>query len=400
MKKQKHISCGRKPHTRQNQAHQSAGMRPRPSPTTLLQRAQHAPDTLSAHDVLRLQRVHGNQVVQRLLAKQVQPRHTTGTNQIQRIFYKDSTIHATADYWNTKIAWNNESKEAYTRKPKDTDPSFKDLFDGENATKIKAYIKKAIGSDVTTAASYAKNDTGASSAIRAAGFLKSSDYVGDTPGYQATARKLAAALAAHGQMIQPTYSGQRFYDAGSVDDAIEFILKPKDMIPEEADLPGKDESISYRKGKHDSVWGLVCSLIALVKMEGLDAVKRKVSDDEISDEIEAVQALHGHYKGKGVEYDDTSTHPALYSEWGYSLIFSGKVNFNVLHKHLRLKKDQTFIFDIEGHTVKVKVKKDLPVYDSNTMPTITPSEYFETFSDEDNYKEDEFSKAVEYIYKK
>lgn len=400
MTKQKHISPGRRPNIRHNQTHQFSGMRPQSAASTLLQRAQHAPDTLSAHDVLRLQRTHGNQTVQRLLANRVQQNQTTADNPIQRVLYNDNTIHATADYWDTKIAWNNESKEAYTRKPKESDPTFKALFDGENATKIKGFIKKATGLDVTTATSYPKNDTGAKNAIKAAKFVKKSDFVDDTPGYQATLRKVAAVLAAHGQLIKPSYSGQRFYDAGSVDDAIEFILKPKDMIPEEADLPGKDESISHRKGKHDSVWGLVCSLIALVKMEGVDAVKSKVEAESLSGEIAAVQALHGYYKGKGIEYDDTSTHPALYSEWGYSLIFSGKANFNVLHKHLRLKKDQTLIFDIEGHTVKIKVKKDLPVFNSSTMPTITPSEYFETFSDSDNYKENEFTKAVEYIYKK
>jgi len=113
---------------------------------------------------------------------------------------------------------------------------------------------------------------------------------------------------------------------------------------------------------------------------------------------DSVQALHKYYVENDVRYDDTSTRLKVMDEWGYEIIFAGEVPWTDLPLHVALKRNKDYIFDIEGHTVKVSVTRDIPEPPASLAK---PAGYFLPESDPDNYKSGaEFTKRVRYIWAK
>jgi len=87
-----------------------------------------------------------------------------------------------------------------------------------------------------------------------------------------------------------------------------------------------------------------------------DATQAKAKEDE--DVYIRTSALHWYYfVDKGLLYDDASTHPGLFAEWDYRLIFSGQSSFRDLAANLppgvTLERGKGYIFDVTGHAVYV-----------------------------------------------
>lgn len=210
------------------------------------------------------------------------------------------------------------------------------------------------------------------------------------------------------------------YDANtfaSVQEAtIDLVMDPEDFLPEAPDLPeaGKPLTSVRKEFEHASVgakkkkgksearalptyWEFVCVLIALVEVGGLDAAKAKSGAKKTPGDVtEAVQSLHDHYMGRDVplQYDDSSARRKIMTEWGYSMIFSGRSAWTELPSRVALAAGK-YIFDIKGHTVAVDVLKDI----GPTTKIDKESEYFKCHSDPKNYNKDEFKEQVHYIWK-
>ena len=69
--------------------------------------------------------------------------------------------------------------------------------------------------------------------------------------------------------------------------------------------------------------------------------------------------MHKHYYvGKGVKYDDSSTHMGLFRSWGFRLIHNHETEWKNLHKVVDLKQ-KTYIMGMPGHQMAVTVNQDL-----------------------------------------
>ena len=177
------------------------------------------------------------------------------------------------------------------------------------------------------------------------------------------------------------------------------VLLPIDYLPEPDDLPGANEDLRDKtiraNGKRS--WQLVCTLIALYKADGIGKVQEVLEDNTIEDNIDAVvTAMHRAFLAEDIQYDDTSSRYLVMKKFGYRMIFSGRSSWAELHNHVMLNGERTYIFDIEGHTVKVRMKRDYGPYIPEP-PKLT--DVFEPDSDDDNYSRGaEFLKNVHYIW--
>jgi hypothetical protein len=185
-----------------------------------------------------------------------------------------------------------------------------------------------------------------------------------------------------------------------VDEKTPLVLRPLEYFAQKPDLPKAGTPLFNKvpgKGKL-TYYHYTCVLIALVKQTGGEDFARQLTKSQsITNTETAVQALHDHYMGEKVQYDDTSTRFQIMEAWGYDLIFSGESGWMDLGKHVPLKAATKYVFDIPGHTVLVTVKKDLPA----TLPKkANLSDYFETHSDPRNYGEKETANPVRYVWKK
>ncbi|HEX6022796.1 MAG TPA: hypothetical protein VFZ00_12425 [Solirubrobacter sp.] len=157
------------------------------------------------------------------------------------------------------------------------------------------------------------------------------------------------------------------------------------------DVPGK---------KGTKQWAYACVLIALAKLdEGYKKVK-SLTHANVTTLEAAVQALHKYYVENDVQYDDSSTRFEIMKDWGYAPIWVGKAKFYDFTKSPDfpgLKKDQTYIFDITGHTCHIKPTKEI----KQGMAITRPKDFFETWSDPRNYAEEmTFGQEVLNIWQK
>jgi hypothetical protein len=177
------------------------------------------------------------------------------------------------------------------------------------------------------------------------------------------------------------------------------ILDPKTLVKAPDDIEGEFDITK------------VCGLIAIYKSEegnlqglrqkiGLVGVPPKYNDKQ---EQGYYKALHDYYyTTKGVQYDEPSTHPAIYTQdWGYSLIFTGDVGFKALPAQLpkALQVGKKYIFDLTHHTVFVTMKKQLnPGYQFGNEEPV--SDFFNFQSDGNNFNTGEAKQNVMNIYEK
>jgi hypothetical protein len=179
------------------------------------------------------------------------------------------------------------------------------------------------------------------------------------------------------------------------------ISTPDDFVPGANDLPGPNVDLGSHAGgaKTNTYFKLACVLIALAKHDTNYAKLREITGAAPNDIKDAVQALHRHYATEGVQYDDTATRFQMMNAWGYKAIFTSGCTWADLPKHVAMTTNKKYIFDIEGHTVCVRAKRDIALDPNGTLAN--PRNYLEPDSHEDNYKRGtEFDKAIKYIWEK
>lgn len=356
-----------------------------PGLATLIQRAKLDPGSLSPQEVLQLQRISGNRAVGQLLTGTAQSRPG---GVVQRLIYtqQNQTLHVPKNYGDLRIPWNDDERYSIEREPNDRDPTLSSLY-RKYRDKFNQYI--GAGIDQTIANMIVHEATNEDAGV----FLMSLLGEKDRP----TGNALRNIFLSPNRYLL-NYSGVKYWAASEVETNQEWAILPKDYIPQAPDLPPAGTSLQDKiPGKMGAKWWeYACVLIALVKQEGYDSVNEK-TDGDADNLNDAVQALHNYYKGKGIEYDDSSTRGAMMREWGYDLIFSGPVSFTNLRKHISLSAGKKYIFDITGHTVKVDLKKDMAKRDEDIADF---SEFFTFHSDPSNYSKDETAQQVLYIFAK
>ncbi len=341
---------------------------------------------LTPQRVLQLQRTLGNRQTQQLLA--AQPGQAP---LVQRLIYapENQQLRVPQTFMHVRIPWNDQTKYADIRAVRNDDPTLETIYQS-NKGKILEYVGASLGLTI-----YDIVKSNSDQAL--ADLLPPSDQGMSGKDKRAIKNALKDVFNSLSQLFTAgdnDYS-RRVYDVADVKP--QHILLPKDMIPETPDLPASGQSIKGTQGL-SAPWGLVCSLIALVKQEGYAAVQQKTEAEAAPTNLkDAVQMLHDHYKKQGVEYDDTSTHLQLFKEWGYNLIFVGPVSFAQLRRRIGLTTGKKYIFDIEGHTVRIAMKKNMLQQNADI---VNLDEYFTKDSDPENYKTDEFLKPIMYIYAK
>ena len=237
-------------------------------------------------------------------------------------------------------------------------------------------------------------------------------------GHNDTLSAVVTALKRYDRCLT-VHKGLQYWGKTEVPDG-DLVTLPESYIPGENDLPPKGTGLDADiVGAEPGTlyWEYACVLIAIVKHEGDQAVLQKIGKSGAklatprlstkkdkgpvitSKSYGVVQALHDYYLAKGVQYDDSSKTRQVLKEWGFDLIFTGPVVLLAdLCKHIELKKGGKYIFDIDGHTVKVDLLKDLA---KQANPIANVDEYFRFESDPQNYEVGkEKTKRILYIYQK
>jgi hypothetical protein len=320
---------------------------------------------LPRHRVLALQQSAGNQAVQRLIYTQA-----------------SQTLRVPKSYADKKLPWDGDYMGSRAVK-EDSDKTFLQIVN----QKKEHLAHVAGGINVSKVAAVA--------AVEDAAMVEMAGQMATKKAAAGTAAALKAVVPDPDRVMIYPGPPTQYAEAGDIES--HMILKAKDFFPEKPDLPDagakvRDQIPGAIKGQ--LLWNLTCVLIALIKAEGHANVKTLTSKTT-STLDEGVQALHDYYRDEGVEYDDTSSRFQVMNKWGYKPIFSGKCRWEELPLHLELKAGR-YIFDITGHTVMVDVLQDIPKADA---PLATTKGYFTCHSDKDNYKINEFTKDVEYIWK-
>ncbi|QFT37387.1 MULTISPECIES: hypothetical protein [unclassified Vibrio] len=202
----------------------------------------------------------------------------------------------------------------------------------------------------------------------------------------------------HQYQLLRVKDGVKYYDTESIGSNTEWIVAINNLIPEEDDLTRYFNVIPDKS--NSGIWGKVCRLIALAKMDQPYYAKTKeiTRDLGVTDELKAVQALHKYYyTDKHIMYDDVSCSSQIYTDFNYRMIFSGDCTYEDLKNHVVLESG-SYIFDIVGHSVKVDVLKKFDAYSEIKSENI--SEFFTYDSDPDNYTADEKIQKVNAIWKK
>lgn len=307
---------------------------------------------------------------------------------MQRLIYTeaDQRLHAYKSYGAQKILWNETTGYSAAKPSKDTKQVSLSKLYKSHTEAFNEYLKEAIGEDVSVLVIH-KADT-------------ANTLVDKLSAKKRAKAPVADALRAEDRFWH-VYPGTKHWVSDPV--PTEWALLPTDYIPQAPDLPSAETSVrSAVPGATmgETYWEYVCVLIAIVKQEGYDAVAEKTgTEEDVGDLDTAVQALHKYYVSKGIQYDDSSTRRTVMNEWGYSLVLTGPVAWTELHKKLTLKQDETYIVDISDHTVKIRIRQDLPAA-TEDVASENLRNYYETFSEEDNYDDDEMTKPVLYVFKK
>jgi hypothetical protein len=333
---------------------------------------------LGAESILALQRSAGNRAV------------------VQRLTWnaKTGNLGVPNEYASQRIPWDG----SYTaeRAPTGTDKTFFEL--AKQGTTFHAQVQEGLGLEwLDTVKPFPKDDAEKGSAPFVSNAMKGSQVPGDNAVYGKMVVDVAAGAVSQDQLITLT-PGAPFADLGAVKAARRFVPRPSAFLPEAPDLPemGVDLFSAVPNGNGKKYWEYACVLIALYKAEGITRVKELVKRDVPDAVVPAVHALHDYYISHEVQYDDGSARNRVMSDWGYSRVFAGFAHWDELPGRVELPSG-TYIFDIEGHTVKVKILKDI----STETKIDRRTDYFAPESDPKNYNPGkEFSKQITAIWKK
>lgn len=310
---------------------------------------------------------------------------------MQRLAWNSNngTLAVPTAYATQKVPWDGNYTE--DREPSGTDKTFYALAKDDYA--FKAAVANGLEVDFVNEVKHYPNqelETKASSMVKKKpGELTEKEQVA----YDETVREVAAATTSHNAVLSVA---ARFDNRDAVLAARHLVPDVKNYLPQEPDLPGAGVDVFSRvPGKGEQkYWEYVCVLIALYKADGIDKVKQITGKQNLTTSVgAAVQALHDYFIGKDIQYDDSAGEIQVMKEWGYRRIFAGSAAWDKLAVAMA---PGTYIFDIEGHTVKVKVLKQIA---SDTVIDRL-ADYFEPDSDKSNYNTSEFLKPVTSIWKK
>ncbi|MDA0164071.1 hypothetical protein OM076_27610 [Solirubrobacter ginsenosidimutans] len=330
--------------------------------------------TTPAANVLALQSAAGNRaVIQRLM-------YSGAHNQLA----VPDTFGGLSAKWNDALGYVDETSESKT---------VRDLWDG-GSQKFRKALKIGLGVDeLHSLRTVPVTDLRAEAATYS-----------DNPDDAGITKALSDSAAAHDRLFKPPLADP-LDTRTKVAKAISYLPQFKDLLPGAPDLPRAGESVmdeipgtEDERGVRKLYWTRTCVLIALYKNEGIDFTRGIIGgDEEVEDEVHTVvQKLHDKYIGAGIEYDDTATRLTVMNEWGYKMIFSGNTPWNKLSHSANFVPGKRYIVDIEGHTVKMRVKKAVP-----PKVDLEPvDEYFECDSDKQNYNTSEFLKKVLAVWQK
>jgi len=360
---------------------------------SLVKRAQQNPGGLSSGEVIHLQRTIGNHAVQRLL----NPKHQGSADQVQRLFADGyNALYVPLTWMSARFddmtetvqqALDDRDKEAMGRELKENFADNTGLsFDEAKSVNPPEQAKNKLAADGYTFQYFDPE-------AQTAGFgQKKTRRLQKKLGQTKLPQILATMLANHNRVYQLPADNKINIDVEKM--ATTLALNPEVLVKSPDDL---GESYEINK---------ICSLIALLKGETANlsklnaALKLKSTLKNLKDYY---ALLHRYfYQEKHIQYDEPSTHPAIYRDWGYSLIASGNTTFGSLSTILRQKlgAGKGYIFDITGHTVYITMRRDfLPGQLLGETERI--SDYFEFQSDPSNFPEaNEGTRRVSAIYAK
>jgi hypothetical protein len=375
---------------RQRAPEPARGAQPAPAavadvhPARLLAREEAAPGVLSAADVLRLQRAVGNRAVGRMLARTARaPRTRADPGGIQRTLAEpyDGTLYVTP-------SWLDRNFD-------DRDETVREVaLGGGSDLKNELLANLEVGTGEVIAG--VQEVKAPSEMLKT---LADKSYV--LAGPNAKARRIRLLKAALRDAVSDVSSVTVLPAAASTDQTGSNVLDP-------ASLRGKPTILPHHlvKAPDDLTGGYdvakVCALIALVKAEPRSALNAKLNRvANLGSDAAYYQALHAHYYTTNhVQYDEPSTHPPLYTEWGYTMVFSGGSSFRNLPYVLRkpLVTGKKYIVSIRGHVVYVTMRKAMQPGVAMTEKEVL-SDYFEYHSDPANYNVSH-DRDVDYIFEK
>ncbi len=316
-----------------------------------------------------------------MLARSVR-RRSTGGRVLQRLVYNtmSGALTVPSSYAGHKVRWNEKTGHV------DATGAEQSLFKLMQDDKLRLRFAEALGLDWIDKMQ----------ALETATLRQAAKQIAADPQDAGLVASIADAAESPLRLLR-IEKGTKL-DAATLPAATSPIAALDDLLPSAPDLPKAGESVRAKiPNTKKSYWEYMCTLIALVKHEGIARVRAIVKREDVADNLDAaVQALHDHYVGRGIQYDDTSTRMRVMTEWGYRMIFSGDAAWTELPLHVALKAGTKYIFDIEGHTMKVTLKRDMP---SATKPlTDLLATYFVCDSDKQNYNTSEFLKPVRRIW--
>jgi hypothetical protein len=354
-----------------------------PEQQTAMSPAPPAPDP-HVSSVLALQRSAGNRALQRLIYGQ-----------------KTKQLTVPESYGNQRVRWNGE----IIVKAGSPEVPIKDLYSNDT---FKEHLRSGLnlGDDplekITSRTEQEIKD-GVKTLVEPAKAAEGADAPTDEA--KAAVDKVVTALQeAAADRNRLLYRGKTAGLYKSLAEAeIRWVIgNPQDYIPGEPDLGKKGRPLTDWVGEGpetNTFYKLACVLIALLKYDVGHTKTRTLIGEPPKNFKDIMQKLHDYYAGQGVQYDDTSTRFAMMNDWGYSLVFAGDSKWEDLAKHAAFKSGEKYIFDIVGHTVKVRAKKDIAKDEKREIKI--PKNFFEPDSDEDNYVPGaEFKKNVKYIWVK
>lgn len=301
---------------------------------------------------------------------------TAGNRALQRLIYNSSNygLHVPDSYGTRNVTYNGVNKTLAAHANDQADESFSEhLAAGLHVRRVD---KVTSSPDATMRQN--------------AGTLVEADAQPETAG------KLGDVAVDHNRLLdRPT--GKKYRRPDELD--IKWVLSdPGDFVPGANDLPGPDADLKTTKiaGGDGYYWEYACVLIALVKLDPGLAKTQALLRQRPASEDAAVQALHAYYVRRGTQYDDTSTRFALMDDWGYTPVFTGRTTWADLPLHTTLTPQNQYIFDIEGHTVKVDVNKTFTGRRLNN-----PASFMTPESHPANYKPGtEFAEDIKFVWMK
>lgn len=371
--------------------------RPNPAPRVLQQKSAPA-KPLTGHSVVQRTVTPGRpQNPARALqtkapAKTALPRFPARPpSVIQRLVYLDQsrTLYAPATWGAETVALYGQQK---------VEKTIKEFYDAnQTKAKVLGHINNALEINATAITFTDKIDD------------LNLTYPGNEDAQEAAKTKMKKVLDSHTHIVRLADNNATF--AGG-----ELVVVAQRLFSEPNDL---GENMTMNKA---------CALIALMEGEvaegGTWAEKYKHTIDWLKQKDTAkgrtgnkklygmpqdvkpadiLGKMHKYYFSEAkLMYDDEASHMKLMKEWGYKLVYTGATTFRKLMKSSFLKTGKKYVFDIQGHTLLVKLKKALPAAKDVTGEEKL-GDYFLLYHNRTNWDksdDDTFALPVEDIYEK